>query len=65
MTTKAPTIRIEGHICCTNPTDTMNAYSNLSFLRAQAVYNYLVSKGIEKNRLKYIGLGPRTQKSIQ
>jgi outer membrane protein OmpA-like peptidoglycan-associated protein len=57
---KTVTIQIEGHICCLAPesgTDVPFEQSTLSALRAKSVYDYLVSKGIDKNRLKYIGLG--------
>jgi len=45
-------ISIEGHICCFN-----NDVGNLSGKRAKAVYDYLVNKGIGKDRLSYKGLG--------
>ena len=45
-------ISIEGHICCLNVD-----IEDLSGQRAKAVYDYLVNKGIDKNRLTYKGLG--------
>ena len=55
---KTVNIRIEGHICCWVP-DSLDTHQDnyLSGRRALAVYHYLVKKGIDKNRLKYIGLG--------
>ena len=60
--TDNPTVRIqiEGHICCMamlSITDEPYGSSTLSESRAKAVYNYLLSKGIAKNRLQYVGLG--------
>jgi outer membrane protein OmpA-like peptidoglycan-associated protein len=55
-------IQIEGHVCCMGPTegaDSKYQHRNLSECRAEAIYNYLVEKGINKERLKYIGLGNR------
>ena len=57
---KTVTIQIEGHICCLPPeqgTDVPLDNSTLSTLRAKAVTDYLVKKGIDKKRIKYIGLG--------
>ena len=51
-------IQIEGHICCLGPQEG-NDFNELSVQRAQAVYNYLISKGIAPDRLKYIGLGTK------
>ena len=34
-----------------------NDVERLSSRRAKAIYDYLVSKGINRDRLKYIGLG--------
>jgi outer membrane protein OmpA-like peptidoglycan-associated protein len=45
-------ICIEGHICCTKYDP-----DNISTHRAEAVYNYLIKKGIDKNRLSYKGFG--------
>lgn len=52
-------ISIEGHICCHNNDD-----DNLSGRRALTVFDYLVSNGINQNRLSYKGFGhsqPLTQ----
>lgn len=45
-------IQIEGHICCTRTDE-----DDLSGRRAKAIYDYLVEKGIDKNRLSYKGFG--------
>jgi outer membrane protein OmpA-like peptidoglycan-associated protein len=46
-------IEIQGHICCNpNINDT-----RLSFRRAKYIFNYLLKKGIELNRLAYRGFG--------
>jgi len=51
---------IQGHICCTSDNlDGVNLLTgkrNLSEARAEAVYDYLVTNGIAKKRLKYEGL---------
>lgn len=44
---------IRGHVCCTGG-DIGNYYSNL---RAEAVYNYLINKGINEERLSFQGFG--------
>lgn len=57
-------IKISGHVCCgrggiPSRVDGMNnrtKIKNLSEARAKAVYDYLVEKGISKNRLQYEGL---------
>ncbi len=53
---KTVTIRIEGHICCNKIDDPYNR-TTLSAARAMAVYNYLIDKGIDENRLSHIGYG--------
>ncbi len=55
-------IQIEGHICCMPPDKhndgpDVNGGAPVSWSRAKAVYDYLLENGIEKSRLKYIGLG--------
>jgi outer membrane protein OmpA-like peptidoglycan-associated protein len=45
-------IEIHGHICCYS-VDT----GDISIKRAKAVYEYLISKGISKNRLSFKGFG--------
>jgi outer membrane protein OmpA-like peptidoglycan-associated protein len=53
-------ISIEGHVCCISQ-DAPDAIDldwdspTLSVNRARAIYDYLVSKGIDASRLKYIG----------
>ena len=53
---KNPLLKIEisGH---TDNVGTKEYNQNLSLLRAKAVYEYLIVKGINKNRLSYIGYG--------
>ncbi|MFN6037551.1 MAG: OmpA family protein [Bacteroidota bacterium] len=54
-------IQIRGHVCCiSGDSDGMDMETNeynLSENRAKAINDYLVSKGINENRLSYIGLG--------
>lgn len=55
-------INIQGHVCCTKPgeedgLDIDTRTNNLSYTRAKAVFDYLVGKGIDKQRLNYEGLG--------
>jgi outer membrane protein OmpA-like peptidoglycan-associated protein len=62
--TRYPTVhvQIEGHVCCMGPvegTDSKYKGRALSECRAEAIYNYLVEKGISKDRLKYAGLANR------
>ena len=45
-------IEIQGHICCTT-----NDYFDLSTDRSKSVYDFLISKGISKNRMTYVGFG--------
>ncbi|MFY7987936.1 MAG: OmpA family protein [Flavobacterium sp.] len=45
-------IIVQGHICCIPKDDIL-----LSSKRARAVLDYLVSKGVEKERVHYIGYG--------
>ncbi|HEX8562224.1 MAG TPA: OmpA family protein [Flavobacterium sp.] len=49
-----PTLKIEiqGHICCQED-DKMD----LSTMRAKAIYNFLISRKINRNRLSYKGFG--------
>jgi outer membrane protein OmpA-like peptidoglycan-associated protein len=56
------TIRIEGHVCCMGPVegvDSKNKDGYLSEERAQAIYQYLADKGIDKQRMTFKGLGNR------
>lgn len=51
---------IQGHVCCTqNAKDAINKQTrkrNLSTARAKYVYDYFVKKGIDKRRMKYVGM---------
>jgi outer membrane protein OmpA-like peptidoglycan-associated protein len=51
---------IQGHVCCTqNARDAVNRKTkkrNLSVARAKYVYDYLAKKGVDKKRMKYVGL---------
>jgi outer membrane protein OmpA-like peptidoglycan-associated protein len=54
-------IEIQGHICCQTDGkdgyDMINKNYNLSENRAKAVYEYLIKKGIKKERMTYKGYG--------
>lgn len=56
-------ISIEGHVCCVK--DAADAWDIdtyeqlLSVNRAKAIYNYLVSRGIDSSRLRFAGFGRR------
>ena len=59
-----PTVRIsiEGHVCCIQPgiPDALDVDTDepvLSYNRAKAIYQYLVDKGINADRLEYRGFG--------
>ena len=51
---------IEGHVCCTqNSRDAVNRKTNqrnLSLARAKFIYDYLIKKGVNKRRMRYIGM---------
>ncbi len=51
---------VQGHVCCTHDTydavDRKTNKRNLSVARAKFIYNYLIRKGVEKKRMKYVGL---------
>jgi outer membrane protein OmpA-like peptidoglycan-associated protein len=51
---------IQGHVCCTKYTrdavDIETNKRNLSLARAKYVYDYLAKEGINKKRMKYVGL---------
>lgn len=51
---------IQGHVCCTkysrDAIDRATGKQNLSLARAYFIYNYFVEKGIDKKRMKYVGL---------
>ena len=54
-------IEIQGHICCLDPVDGSDEADgmggNRSEGRAKNIYIYLVSKGLDKSRMRYVGLG--------
>ncbi len=54
-------ISIEGHVCCIqNTPDALDIETNepsLSVNRAREIYNYLLNKGIDPQRLTYKGFG--------
>jgi outer membrane protein OmpA-like peptidoglycan-associated protein len=54
-------ISIEGHVCCIHDVpDALDIDTNellLSLNRAKAIFHYLVDKGINENRLQYVGFG--------
>ncbi len=51
---------IQGHVCCTqNSRDAIDRQTkkrNLSVARAKFIYDYLVKKGVNKRRMKYVGM---------
>jgi outer membrane protein OmpA-like peptidoglycan-associated protein len=51
---------IQGHVCCTQNTrdavDRRTKKQNLSEARAKYVYDYFVKKGIDKKRMRHLGL---------
>lgn len=51
---------IQGHVCCTHDTydaiDRKTNKRNLSVARAKFIYTYLLRRGVEKKRMKYVGL---------
>lgn len=54
-------IQIEGHICCLqhgfDAEDDDTHEARLSVNRARYIYEYLVKKGIDEGRLRYVGFG--------
>ena len=55
-------IQIEGHICCMDPKEGRDRKDEdnsgmLSETRAKAIYDYLIPRGIEASRMKYVGYG--------
>jgi len=57
---KSITVEVSGH---TDNTGTEELNKGLSAKRAQAVIDYMVSKGISPSRLKALGLGSSTPRS--
>ncbi|WP_298237266.1 OmpA family protein [uncultured Algibacter sp.] len=51
---------IQGHVCCTkfsrDAIDKKTKKRNLSVARAKYVYNYFAKKGVDKKRMKYVGM---------
>jgi len=51
---------IQGHVCCTqnsrDAVDKKTKKRNLSLARAKYVYDYLAKKGVDKKRMKYVGM---------
>lgn len=51
---------IQGHVCCTKYTrdaiDKKTKQRNLSVARAKYVYDYFAKKGVDKKRMRYLGL---------
>lgn len=51
---------IQGHVCCTqNSRDAIDRKTkkrNLSVARAKFIYDYLAKKGVDKRRMKYVGM---------
>ena len=51
---------IQGHVCCTHDTydavDRSTNKRNLSVSRARFIYTYLLKRGVDKKRMKYVGL---------
>ncbi|MCB0383409.1 MAG: OmpA family protein [Psychroserpens sp.] len=51
---------IQGHVCCTqNSRDAIDRQTkkrNLSVARAKFIYDYLAKKGVDKRRMKYVGM---------
>lgn len=51
---------IEGHVCCTQNTrdalDRKTNKVNLSVARAKYIYDFLIKKGVNPRRMKYVGM---------
>jgi outer membrane protein OmpA-like peptidoglycan-associated protein len=51
---------IQGHVCCTqngrDALDRKTKQRNLSVARAKYIYDYMVKKGVDKKRMKYVGM---------
>lgn len=51
---------IQGHVCCTkfsrDAIDRKTGKRNLSTARAKYIYDYLAKKGVDKRRMKYVGM---------
>lgn len=62
-------INIEGHVCCVHPSvdalDLDTGELKLSINRAKFIYEYLVKRGIESERLSYEGFGKKRPLKVQ
>ena len=51
---------IQGHVCCTqngrDAIDRKTKQRNLSLARAKYIYDYMSKKGVDKKRMKYVGM---------
>ena len=51
---------IQGHVCCTqnsrDAVDRKTKLRNLSEARAEFIYNYFIKKGVDKKRMRRIGM---------
>ena len=51
---------IQGHVCCTQNTrdavDRKTKLRNLSEARAEFIYNYFAKKGVDKKRMRHLGM---------
>ena len=51
---------IQGHVCCTqnsrDAVDRRTKKRNLSVARAKYIYDYLSKKGVDKKRMRYVGM---------
>ena len=51
---------IQGHVCCTkysrDAIDRKTKKRNLSVARAKFMYTYLAKQGVDKSRMKYVGM---------
>ena len=51
---------IQGHVCCTKNSrdaiDKKTGKRNLSMARARYIYDFLIKRGVERKRMKYVGL---------
>lgn len=54
---------VEGHVCCTNgdrdAIDRKTNKRNLSLARAKYIYDYFILKGIDRERMRYVGMRRR------
>jgi outer membrane protein OmpA-like peptidoglycan-associated protein len=51
---------IQGHVCCTQNSrdaiDRKTKQRNLSLARAKYIYDYMAKKGVDKKRMKFVGM---------